>query len=76
MAVNNVTTSNVRWYDGLSTGDGCGLGKTAASKVGFHGTAPTIQTSLTALATAATIGTVKTSVQQIIARLQAKGLFG
>ncbi len=43
MAVNSVTTSNVRWYNGDPTADGCGLGATASSKVGFYGTTPAIQ---------------------------------
>ena len=43
MAVNSVTTSNVRWYDGDPTQDGCGLGKTVTSKVGFWGTTPAVQ---------------------------------
>ncbi len=43
MAVNSVTTSNVRWYNGDPTSDGCGLGSTALSKVGFYGTTPAVQ---------------------------------
>lgn len=54
--------------------DGASLGQSATDKVGFHGTAPSAQTSLTALATGATIATVVASVQEIIAALQAKGL--
>ncbi len=43
MTVNSVTTSNVRWYDGDPTEDGCGLGESATSKVGFYGTTPVVQ---------------------------------
>ena len=72
MAVNSVTTSNVRWYDGDSTQDGCGLGKTTSSKVGFYGTTPAVQpasasqavftvTAITALATT-TLSAANTNV--------------
>ena len=68
MPVNSVTSSNVRWYDGDPTGDGCGLGKTTSSKVGFYGTTPAVQptsasqgavtaTAVTAVNTTATITT-------------------
>ena len=65
-------------YKELSDGnpDGTQLGQSTTDKVGFHGTSPTAQTSLTTLATAATLATVTASVQEIIAALQAKGLFG
>jgi hypothetical protein len=56
--------------------DGTVLGQSASDLIAFHGETGTAQTTLTALATGATIATVVTSVQQIIARLQAKGLFG
>ncbi len=58
MAVNSVTTSNVRWYNGNPTGDGVGLGKTASSKVGFWGATPVIQQAITAVATATATTTI------------------
>lgn len=63
-------------YIGDNGPDGMCLGTASTEKVGFHGTAPSVQGTLTALATGATIATAVASVQEIIAGLQAKGLFG
>lgn len=54
--------------------DGTRLGQSAADLIGFHGASPSDQRGLTSLATAATIGTVKTVVQEILALLKEKGL--
>lgn len=43
MSVNEISTSNVRWFDGDPTADGCGLGKTVNSKVAFFGATPAVQ---------------------------------
>jgi hypothetical protein len=50
------------------------LGQSATDLVGFHGKAPSDQRATLTLATAATIGTTKTAVQEIIALLKEKGL--
>lgn len=55
--------------------DGTVLGQSASDMIAFFGATPAAQTSITALATGATITTVVTSVQQIIDRLKATGLF-
>lgn len=55
--------------------DGTVLGQSASDLIAFFGGTPAAQTTLTALATGATITTVVTSVQQIIDRLKATGLF-
>ena len=68
MAVNSVTTSNVRWYNGNADGDGVGLGALATSKVAFFGATPAVQpasasqaavtaTAVTAVNTTASITT-------------------
>jgi hypothetical protein len=54
--------------------DGTTLGQSATDLVGFHGKAPSDQRAALTLATAATIGTTKTAVQEIIALLKEKGL--
>lgn len=48
MAVNYVTTSNVRWYDGDSIHDGCGLGSSTSSKIGFYAATPVSRQTVTA----------------------------
>lgn len=60
----------------LSNGDDSGtvLGQSATDLIGFHGASPTDQAGAITLATAATIGTVKTAVQAIAAALREKGL--
>ena len=55
--------------------DGTVLGQSATDLIAFFGGTPAAQTSITALATGATISTVVTTVQQIIDRLKATGLF-
>jgi hypothetical protein len=55
--------------------DGTVLGQSASDLIAFFGATPAAQTSITALATGATITTVVTSVQQVIDRLKATGLF-
>ena len=54
--------------------DGTILGQTSSALVGFWGTTPVAQPTLTSLATAATIATIRTSVQEIIANLRLVGL--
>lgn len=54
--------------------EGTRLGQSATDLVGFHGATPSDQRAVLTLATAATIGTVKTAVQEIIAALKEKGL--
>ena len=63
-------------YLGDNGPDGMCVGTASAEKVAFHGTTPVVQAALTTLATAATIATAVVSIQEIIAGLQAKGLFG
>ena len=75
MAVNSVTTSNVRWYDGNPTGDGCGLGKTSSSKVGFWGNTPIVRPAITAVGTAtATTALNETRLGRLEAVLVTLGL--
>jgi hypothetical protein len=54
--------------------DGTRLGQSATDLIGFHGATPSDQRASLTLATAATIGTTKTAVQEIIALLKEKGL--
>jgi len=54
--------------------DGTVLGQSATDLVGFHGATPSDKRAVLTLATAATIATVKTAVQEIIALLKEKGL--
>jgi hypothetical protein len=60
----------------LSDGDATGtvLGQSASDLIGFHGATPSDQYATITLATGATIATVVTAVQSIIAALQEKGL--
>jgi len=60
-------------YLGDGNSDGTVLGQ-AGEKIAFLGGTPSVQATLTALATGATIATVVSSVQEIIAELQSKGL--
>lgn len=54
--------------------DGTRLGQSAADLVGFHGADPSAQIAVLSLATAATLGTVKTAFQTLLAALKTKGL--
>ena len=54
--------------------EGTRLGQSATDLVGFHGKAPSDQRAALTVATAATIGTIRTGVQEIIALLKEKGL--
>ena len=54
--------------------DGTRLGQSATDLIGFHGATPSDQRASLTLATAATIGTAKTAIQEIIALLKEKGL--
>jgi len=54
--------------------DGTVLGQSATDLIGFHGATPSDKRAVLTLATAATIATVKTAVQEIIALLKEKGL--
>ncbi|KKL80236.1 hypothetical protein LCGC14_2006780 [marine sediment metagenome] len=75
MAVNSVTTSNVRWYNGNPTGDGVGLGKTALSKVGFYGITPVVQAAITAVGTTtATTALNETKIDRLYAALELVGI--
>ena len=75
MTVNNVTTSSVRWFDGNPTGDGCGLGSSATSKVGFFGTTPVVQPSVSAVgATTATTALNETKIDRLYAALESIGI--
>jgi hypothetical protein len=60
----------------ISTTGNVSLGNAAADKVSFHGVTATAgaQMAVQTLATAATIGTVKTSIQTLYAALKTKGL--
>lgn len=62
-----ITTSNVRWYDGLADGDGCGLGSAITSKVGFWGKAPAVRPVLTPVSASAATTTLN---ETRITRLQ------
>ncbi len=75
MAVNSVTTSNVRWYNGNPTGDGVGLGKTATSKVGFWGLTPIVRPTVVAVSSSAATTTLnETRITRIQTLLVALGL--
>ncbi len=75
MAVNSVTTSNVRWYNGDPIGDGVGLGKTALSKVGFYGITPVVQPAITAVGTTtATTALNETKINRLYAALELVGI--
>jgi hypothetical protein len=75
MAVNSVTTSNVRWYNGNPTGDGVGLGKTTTSKVGFWGLTPIVRPTVTAVSSSAATTTLnETRITRIQALLVTLGL--
>lgn len=54
--------------------EGTRLGQSATDLVGFHGATPSDQRAVLTVATAATIGTIRTGVQEIIALLKEKGL--
>jgi hypothetical protein len=54
--------------------DGTRLGQSAADLIGFHGATPSDQRAVLTVATAATIGTIRSGVQEIIALLKEKGL--
>jgi len=75
MAVNSVTTSNVRWYNGNPTGDGVGLGKTATSKIGFFGKAPIIRATVTAPTVIASTTTNEAAIVAINTALVNLGLY-
>ena len=74
MAVNSITTSNVRWYNGNPTGDGVGLGKTSTSKIGFYGKAPIVRATVTAAALTATTATNELGLARLTAALVNIGL--
>ena len=74
MAVNSVTTSNVRWYNGNPTADGVGLGKTSTSKIGFYGKAPIVRATVVAPNPSATTGTNEAAIVAINAALVNLGL--
>lgn len=61
-------------YSDDGNDDGWCHGKYASSKQGFHGKTPVVQAGALTLATAATIGTIRTSVQNILTVLRNKGL--
>lgn len=82
MTVNDVQTSNVRWFGGDAQNDGCGLGY-SNSKIGFYGTTPVTQRSAAAQATSL-VGTasssdvtsdVKAAIIEIMNTLAAVGLW-
>ena len=75
MAVNSVTTSNVRWYNGNPTGDGVGLGKTATSKIGFFGATPIVRATVTAPTAIATTATNEAAIVAINTALVNLGLY-
>lgn len=54
--------------------DGTRLGQSATDLVGFHGATPSDQRAVLTVATAATIGTIRTGLQEVIALLKEKGL--
>jgi hypothetical protein len=60
----------------LSDGNPLGtrLGQSATDLIGFHGASPSDQRAVLSLATAATIATIRTAVQEVIALLKEKGL--
>lgn len=61
-------------YVGDSGPDGIVVAKAATTLLGFHGATPSDQRASLTLATAATIGTATTAIQEIIALLKEKGL--
>ena len=69
MAVNSVTTSNVRSYNGIPTADGVDLGGGILGKVGFFGTTPVIQQATASqdaiVGTAVTAGTTTVSTTTV-----------
>lgn len=54
--------------------EGTRLGQSATDLVGFHGATPSDQRAVLTVATAATIGTIRTGLQEVIALLKEKGL--
>ena len=75
MAVNLVQTSNVRWYDGNPTGDGCGLGQSTTSKIGFYAATPIVQATVAATTTTtATTTALEADIDAIRTALQNLGL--
>lgn len=75
MTVNNITTSNVRWYNGNPSGDGVGLGKTATSKVGFWGLTPIVRPTVVAVSSSGATTTLnETRITRIETLLVALGL--
>ena len=54
--------------------DGTRLGQSSTDLVGFHGATPSDRRASLTVATAATIGTIRSGVQEIIALLKEKGL--
>ena len=56
--------------------DGTTLGQDASDLVGFHGADPSVQIATLTVATGATIATVVTAMQTLVAALKTKGLMG
>lgn len=73
-----VTSNTTTTRNQLSPGgtDGNIYGQDTADKIAFFGSTPSAQVAITAPATGATLATVVTSVQALVAELQSKGLIG
>lgn len=75
MAVNNVTTSNVRYIGGDDTKDGVCLGHDSLSKVAFWGTTPIVRPTLTPVSTSTVTTTInETRIKRIQTLLVNLGL--
>lgn len=75
MAVNSVTTSNIRSIGGAPVNDGIKVGDAATSKVGFWGATPVIQQAITAVATTTATTTINEArIGRIEAALVTLGL--
>ena len=62
-------------YLGVGQQDGTILGRSATDKIGFFGTAPTVQiATVITIATGATKVTIKAKLKALLDELKAKGL--
>ncbi len=77
MAVNSVTTSNIRNLGGKATNDGVRMGDTVNTKIGFYGATPIVQASVAATTTTtATTTALQADIDALRTALQNLGLIG
>ena len=75
MAVNSVTTSNIRNIGGQALNDGARLGKSASSKIAFYGATPVVRTAITAVGTTtATTALNETKIDRLYSALETLGI--